>query len=61
MKLFKTIDYKRIIGNRKTRLKILKLLNWIPDEQMIKLQYKLKQEETKHKKSKRYTEKDSMV
>lgn len=39
----KTImDYKKLIKDRNMRLKILSLLNWIPDKEMIKLQYRLK-------------------
>jgi len=33
------MDYKRIIKNRGTRMKILKALNWVPDFIMIRLQY----------------------
>ena len=36
------MNYKNIIKNRNLRLKILMLFNWIPDKEMIKLQYKLK-------------------
>lgn len=36
------MDYKKIIKSRDIRLKILSLLNWIPDKEMIKLQYRLK-------------------
>lgn len=36
------MDYKRIVKKREIRLKILSLLNWIPDKEMIKLQYRLK-------------------
>lgn len=50
--------YKKIIKNRETRLKILKLLGFIPDKLIIKIQYKIK---TGHKlnlsKPVRYTEK----
>lgn len=36
------MNYKKLIRDRNMRLKILSILNWIPDKQMIKLQYKLK-------------------
>jgi hypothetical protein len=36
------MDYKRIIKNQETRFKILHLLRFIPDELMIKLQYRIK-------------------
>lgn len=35
-------DYKRIIKSREVRLKILRILSFIPDKQMIKLQYRIK-------------------
>ncbi|MEL5900697.1 ATP-grasp fold amidoligase family protein [Clostridium sporogenes] len=36
------MDYKKIIKSRKMRFKILNFLSFIPDKQMIKLQYKIK-------------------
>lgn len=36
------MNYKKIIKNQETRLKILKLLSFIPDRTMIKLQYRIK-------------------
>lgn len=36
------MDYKRIIKNRNTRFLILKLLSFIPDSIMLKLQYRIK-------------------
>ena len=36
------VDYKKIIKNRDLRLKILRLLSFVPDETMIKLQYRIK-------------------
>lgn len=33
------MDYKKIITNKQTRLKILKMLDFVPDRLMIKLQY----------------------
>ncbi len=35
------MDYKKYIKNQDTRLKILKLLEWIPDSIMLRLQYKI--------------------
>ncbi|MFL2105214.1 ATP-grasp fold amidoligase family protein [Desemzia sp. FAM 23991] len=36
------MNYKKIIPNKNLRLKILELTNFIPDEMMIKLQYRIK-------------------
>lgn len=36
------MDYKKLFKSRDKRLKILSLLNWIPDKTMIKLQYRIK-------------------
>lgn len=36
------MDYKKLIKNQETRLKILKLLDFIPDKLMVKLQYRIK-------------------
>ncbi|MFW5442235.1 ATP-grasp fold amidoligase family protein [Aerococcus urinaeequi] len=36
------MNYKKIIRNQDTRLQILKFLDFIPDELMVKLQYKIK-------------------
>lgn len=36
------MDYKKIIKKPETRQKILSLLNFIPDKQMVKLQYRIK-------------------
>ncbi len=36
------MDYKKIIPSRSMRLKILQALSFIPDKQMLKLQYRLK-------------------
>lgn len=36
------MNYKKVIKNRGMRLKLLTLLNWIPDKAMIKFQYRLK-------------------
>ena len=33
------MDYKKLIRNKEMRLKILKILDFIPDRPMIKLQY----------------------
>jgi len=52
------MDYKRILPNQKLRLKILEMTNFIPDERMIKLQYKIKTgRKLDLKNPKRYTEK----
>lgn len=36
------MDYKKIIKNKEIRIKILKILSFIPDKTMIKWQYKIK-------------------
>ncbi|SDW42863.1 TupA-like ATPgrasp [Marinococcus luteus] len=36
------MNYKKIFKNQKFRLKILKMLDFLPDKQMIKLQYRIK-------------------
>lgn len=36
------MDYKKIIKKPETRQKILSLFNFIPDKQMVKLQYRIK-------------------
>ena len=36
------LDYKKLFKSRRTRTKVLAALRFIPDKQMIKLQYKLK-------------------
>lgn len=52
------MDYKKIIKNQETRFKILKLLNFIPDKTMLKLQYRIKTgRKLNLKNPKRYTEK----
>ena len=52
------MNYKRLIKDRNMRLKILSLLNWIPDKVMIKLQYRLKTgRKLNLKNPTRYTEK----
>lgn len=52
------MDYKKIFKSRSLRLKILRMLSFVPDKTMIKLQYKMK---TGHrldlKQPLRYTEK----
>lgn len=35
-------DYKKIIKSRNIRVKIMQLLSFIPDEQVVKLQYRIK-------------------
>ena len=52
------MDYKKIIKNKKVRLQILKLLSFIPDKQMIQLQYYIKlHRKCNLKNPQRYTEK----
>ncbi len=52
------MDYKKIIRNRSVRLSILRLLSFIPDKTMIKLQYRLKTgRKLNLKEPKRFTEK----
>ena len=36
------MDYKKLLKNEKTRYKILDLLQFIPDKEMIKMQYRIK-------------------
>ena len=35
------MDYKKIVKNRETRIKILRLLSFIPDELMLRIQYRV--------------------
>lgn len=35
------MNYKQFIGSRKLRIKILSLLDWIPDKLMVQLQYRI--------------------
>ena len=52
------MNYKNLIEDRNRRLKILSLLNWVPDKVMIKFQYRLKTgRKLNLKKTIRYTEK----
>ncbi len=52
------LDYKRIIKQRKTRIRILQALNFVPDKIMIKLQYFIKTGRRLNLKDpKRFTEK----
>lgn len=52
------MDYKKIIKNRKTRFLILKLLGFVPDGVMLKLQYRIKLGRSLNlKHPKRFTEK----
>lgn len=37
-----TLDYKKIITNKSTRMKILDAFSFVPDKQMIEIQYKIK-------------------
>ena len=36
------MDYKKIIKNERTRYAILNLLQFVPDKQMIEVQYRVK-------------------
>lgn len=50
--------YKKILKSQKLRFKILDMLSWIPDNLMLKVQYKLKLNRWPNlKKPQRYTEK----
>ncbi|MFD3155946.1 ATP-grasp fold amidoligase family protein [Haloimpatiens sp. FM7330] len=52
------MDYKKLVPNQKMRLKILKLADFLPDKQMVKLQYKIATgRKLNLKKPKRFTEK----
>jgi hypothetical protein len=37
-----TIDYKKLIKTRQMRQRILALFDWLPDKQMLQLQYRIK-------------------
>lgn len=53
-----SMDYKKIIPNKRLRLKMLELTNFIPDKLMIKIQYKIKTGRAPNlNKPERYTEK----
>lgn len=52
------MDYKKILKSRKLRLKLLEILAFIPDELMIRLQYRIKTgRKLNLKNPRRYTEK----
>ncbi|MCI7187200.1 MAG: hypothetical protein MR995_03555 [Fusobacterium mortiferum] len=52
------MDYKKIFKKAETRYKILELLKFIPDEKMLKLQYKIKLKRNLNlKRPERFTEK----
>ncbi len=52
------VDYKKIIKSRDIRLKILRLLSFVPDNPMLRIQYFVKTGRILHlKHPKRYTEK----
>lgn len=52
------MNYKKIFKSQKTRFRILRLLNFIPDKTMIKLQYRIKTgRKLNLKNPKRFTEK----
>ena len=36
------MEYKKLLKNRNTRLKLLRLFDWVPDKMMLKLQYYIK-------------------
>lgn len=51
-------DYKKIIKSRRARVRFLRLFRWIPDETMVKLQYRIKfGRKLDLKNPKRFTEK----
>lgn len=35
-------DYKKVIASRSLRMRVLHCLDWLPDESMVKLQYRIK-------------------
>ena len=52
------MNYKKIVKNQTTRFKVLRLLKWVPDSLMLRLQYRIKTgrwPDLKH--SQRWTEK----
>ena len=52
------MDYKKIIKSQKMRFTILKMMNWVPDKTMVKLQYRIKMgKKLNLKNTKRFTEK----
>lgn len=52
------MDYKKIIRNQKIRFKILNYLSWIPDDIMVRIQYRIKlSRKLNLKKPIRFTEK----
>jgi hypothetical protein len=52
------MDYKKILKSRKLRVKIMQFLNFIPDKQMVQLQYRIKTgNKLDLKNPKRFTEK----
>lgn len=57
-KIEKSMDYKKLVKNRKTRIRIMQALSIVPDQAMVKIQYRIK---TGHKldlkNPKRFTEK----
>lgn len=58
MKGNRRMDYKKIIKDRERRMRILQCFRFIPDKQMIKLQYRIKTGRKLNLKSpKRFTEK----
>lgn len=53
-----SLDYKKIIRSRSARLKILRILSFVPDKTMVKIQYKIKTGNRLNlKHPKRFTEK----
>ncbi len=52
------MDYKKIINSRNIRLRILRMLSFVPDKMMLKMQYKIKTgNKLNLKNPKRFTEK----
>lgn len=52
------MNYKKLLPNKKTRLKLLKATNFVPDEKMVRFQYRIKTgRKLNLKNPERYTEK----
>lgn len=57
-KCVSVMDYKEIIKSRKTRIKIMQMLSFVPDKVMLKIQYRIKLgRKLDLKNPQRYTEK----
>lgn len=52
------MDYKKVLSNQHTRIKLLRMLTWIPDPIMLRIQYRIKMGFwPRFKHPKRFTEK----